>query len=76
MQMLKQAIPMTASHDSVLDVILNPLRLPEWSLFIKSVTPIPGGYTAETLSGPLEFYWFVNRKNYLAIRLEELSRSR
>jgi hypothetical protein len=29
MQILKQAIPTTASYDSVLNVILNPLRLPE-----------------------------------------------
>lgn len=67
MQTLKDAIPTTARRDSVLDVILNPLRLPEWSLFIKSVQDKAGSYVAQTRNGPLAFYWFVDRKNDLAI---------
>lgn len=56
----------------MLHVILNPLLLPEWSLFIKSVQDKACSYVAQTRNGPLEFYWFVDRKNDLAIMQFEL----
>jgi len=72
MQTLKEAIPTTASRDSVLDVILNPLRLSEWSLFIKSVQAKAGSYVVQTRNGPLEFNWCADRKNDRAIMQFEL----
>lgn len=70
---LKKVLPTTASRDSLLAVMLNPLRLPEWSLFIKSVQAQPGSYVAQTLSGPLEFYWYVDRQNDRAIMQFDLN---
>ena len=67
METLQQLIPTTASREAILVIILDPLRLPEWSLFIKSIEAKAGSYVAQTPNGPLEFYWFVDRKNDLAI---------
>ena len=54
MQTLKKAIPTTAGRTAILNVILNPNRLPEWSLFIKAVRPKKAGYVAQTLNGLVE----------------------
>lgn len=67
MHTLKKAIPTTAGREAILGVILNPMRLPEWSLLIKAVQHKKDGYVAQTLNGLIEFFWFVDRGHDRAI---------
>lgn len=55
--LFRETIEIDAPREKVLDVIKDPMRLPEWSLYVRNVEAHGASYTAKTQEGNIEFTW-------------------